>query len=73
VLFVVATAGAAMGGTDEAAGSLFGRVGLAGRIPARRPLRAIGCVADDALAGLDAAFDAALLQSLVIGHDYPHP
>lgn len=47
-----------MRGTDEASGSLFSYVDLEDRIPARHPLRKIRQVVNDALARLDAEFDA---------------
>ncbi len=47
-----------MRGTDETSGSLFSYVDLEGRIPARHPLRKIRQVVNDALASLDAAFEA---------------
>ncbi|WP_264211432.1 IS5 family transposase [Leisingera thetidis] len=47
-----------MRGTDEASGSLFSYVDLEERIPARHPLRKIRQVVNDALASLDADFDA---------------
>lgn len=47
-----------MRGTDEAAGSLFSYVDLEERVPARHPLRLIRWIVNDALASLDAEFDA---------------
>lgn len=47
-----------MRGTDEKSGSLFSYVDLEDRIPAQHPLRKIRQVVNDALAGLDAEFDA---------------
>ena len=47
-----------MRGTDEAAGSLFSYVDLEKRVPARHPLRLIRRIVNDALASLDAEFDA---------------
>ncbi|UWQ35614.1 IS5/IS1182 family transposase (plasmid) [Leisingera sp. M527] len=47
-----------MRGTDEAGGSLFSYVDLEARIPARHPLRKIRQVVNDALASLDADFQA---------------
>ncbi len=47
-----------MRGTDEAAGSLFSHVDLEERVPARHPLRVIRRIVNDALARLDAEFDA---------------
>lgn len=47
-----------MRGTDEASGSLFSYVDLEERIPARHPLRLIRRIVNDALAYLDAEFDA---------------
>lgn len=47
-----------MRGAAEAGGSLFGPVDLAERIPARHPLCTIRQVVNDALAGLDAGFQA---------------
>ena len=47
-----------MRGTDEASGSLFSYVDLEERIPARHPLRKIRQVVNDALASLDAEFEA---------------
>jgi len=47
-----------MRGTDETSGSLFSYVDLDGRIPARHPLRKIRQVVNDALASLDAEFEA---------------
>jgi transposase len=53
-----ALAGAVMRGSDERSGSLFGYVDLEERIPARHPLRTIRQVVNDALASLDAEFEA---------------
>ncbi len=47
-----------MRGTDEAAGSLFSYVDLEERVPERHPLRLIRRIVNDALASLDAEFDA---------------
>jgi len=47
-----------MRGTDEVSGSLFSYVDLEARIPARHPLRKIRQVVNDALASLDAEFEA---------------
>jgi transposase len=47
-----------MRGTDEASGSLFSYVDLEARIPAVHPLRKIRQIVNDALASLDAEFDA---------------
>ncbi len=47
-----------MRGTDEVSGSLFSYVDLEARIPARHPLRKIRQVVNDALASLDADFQA---------------
>jgi transposase len=47
-----------MRGTDEASGSLFSYVDLEDRIPAQHPLRKIRQVVNDALASLDAEFEA---------------
>ncbi|MGX0978847.1 transposase [Roseovarius sp. MBR-51] len=47
-----------MRGTDETSGSLFSNVDLEERIPARHPLRKIRQVVSDALASLDADFEA---------------
>ena len=47
-----------MRGADETSGSLFSYVDLEGRIPARHPLRKIGQVVNEALASLDAEFEA---------------
>jgi transposase len=47
-----------MRGTDGASGSLFSYVDLEARIPARHPLRKIRQVVNDALASLDAEFEA---------------
>jgi transposase len=48
----------AMRGTDEKSGSLFSYVDLDDRIPAKHPLREIRRVVNDALASLDAEFEA---------------
>ena len=47
-----------MRGMDETSGSLFSYVDLEGRIPAQHPLRKIRQVVNDALASLDAEFEA---------------
>ena len=47
-----------MRGMDETSGSLFSYVDLEARIPARHPLRKIRQVVNDALASLDAEFEA---------------
>jgi transposase len=47
-----------IGGTDEVSGLLFSYVDLDERIPARHPLRKIRLVVNEALASLDAEFDA---------------
>jgi transposase len=47
-----------MRGTDKTSGSLFSYVDLEERIPPRHPLRKIRQVVNDALASLDAEFDA---------------
>ena len=47
-----------MRGTDEASGSLFSYVDLEARLPARHPLRKIRQVVNEALASLDAEFEA---------------
>ena len=47
-----------MRGTDKASGSLFSYVDLEERVPERHPLRLIRRIVNDALAGLDAEFDA---------------
>jgi transposase len=52
------TTGAVMRGTDEASGSLFSYVDLEERVPAGHPLRTIRRIVNDALASLDAEFDA---------------
>lgn len=51
-------AGVMMRGTDETSGSLFSYVDLEARIPARHPLRKIRQVVNEALASLDAEFEA---------------
>ena len=50
--------GIMMRGTDETSGSLFSYVDLEERIPAHHPLRKIRQVVNDALASLDAEFEA---------------
>ena len=52
------TKGGMMRGTDEASGSLFSYVDLDERVPAGHPLRKIRQIVNDALASLDAEFDA---------------
>lgn len=47
-----------MRGTDETSGSLFSYVDLEERIPMRHPLRKIRQVVNEALASLDAEFEA---------------
>ena len=47
-----------MRGTDETSGSLFSYVDLEARVPARHPLRKIRQVVNEALASLDAEFEA---------------
>ena len=47
-----------MRGADETSGSLFSYIDLEARISARNPLRKIRQVLNDALASLDAAFEA---------------
>ena len=47
-----------MRGADETSGSLFSYVDIEARIPARHPLRTIRQVVNDALASLDAEFEA---------------
>lgn len=47
-----------MRGTDKASGSLVSSVDLEARVPARHPLRKIRQVVNDALASLDAEFEA---------------
>jgi hypothetical protein len=47
-----------MRGADETSGSLFSYVDLEARIPARHPLRTIRQVVNQALASLDAEFEA---------------
>ncbi len=47
-----------MRGADETSGSLFSYVDLEARIPARHPLRTIRQVVNEALASLDAEFEA---------------
>ena len=51
-------AGVMMRGTDGTGRSLFSHAGLEGRIPARHPLRRIRQVVNDAVASLDAEFEA---------------
>ncbi len=51
-------AGVKMRGTDETSGSLFSYVDLEERIPPQHPLRKIRRVVNDALASLDAEFEA---------------
>ncbi len=51
-------AGLIMRGADETGGSLFSYVDLEARIPSRHPLRTIRQVVNEALASLDAEFDA---------------
>jgi transposase len=53
-----ALAGAVMRGADETSVSLFSYVDLEARIPARHPLRTIRQVVNEALASLDAEFEA---------------
>lgn len=52
------TKGVTMRGTDEASGALFSYVDLEARVPAGHPLRKIRQIVNDALASLDADFDA---------------
>ncbi len=47
-----------MRGTDEASESLFSYVDLAERVPTGHPLRKILQIVNDALASLDAEYDA---------------
>ena len=47
-----------MRGVDETSGSLFSYVDLEERIPPRHPLRKTRQVVNDALASLDADFEA---------------
>jgi transposase len=47
-----------MRGSDRTGGSLFSYVDLEARVPARHPLRAMRAIVNEALAGLDASFDA---------------
>jgi len=54
----VVTAGVIVRGVDETSGSLFSYVDLEERIPPRHPLRKIRQVVNDALASLDAEFEA---------------
>ena len=51
-------AGVMMRGTDDVSGSLFSHVDLEERIPVRHPLRKIRRVVNEALASLDAEFEA---------------
>lgn len=51
-------AGVMMRGTDGASGSLFSCADLEARVPARHPLRKIRQVVNEALASLDAEFEA---------------
>lgn len=51
-------AGVMMRGTDNASGSLFSYVDLEDRVPARHPLRKVRQVVNEALASLDAEFEA---------------
>ena len=52
------TKGFMMRGMDEASGSLFSYVDLEERVPPDHPLRVIRQIVNDALASLDAEFDA---------------
>lgn len=52
------TSGVKMRGRDKTSGSLFSYVDLEDRIPPRHPLRKIRQVVNDALASLDAEFEA---------------
>lgn len=52
-----------MRGMDETSGSLFSHVDLAERVPARHPLRKIRQVVNDAVASLDAGFEALCTDS----------
>ena len=47
-----------MRGEDERSGNLFSYVDLEARVPAKHPLRAIRALANEALAGLSAEFEA---------------
>ncbi len=47
-----------MRGSDRTSGSLFSYVDIEERIPAKHPLRAIREIVNDALAALDAEFEA---------------
>ena len=47
-----------MRGTNGASGAPFSYVDLEGRVPAKHPLRKIPQTVNDALASLDAEFDA---------------
>ncbi len=60
--------GVLMRRTDEASGALFSYVDLEARVPAGHPLRNIRWIVNDALASLDAAFDAELRQMAVSPH-----
>ena len=51
-----------MRGTDEKSGSLFSYVDLEDRIPVKHPLRKIRRVVNDALASLDAEFEASYVD-----------
>ena len=53
-----ATSGVRMRETDKARGPLFSYVDLEARIPARHPLRKIRQVVNEALASLNAGFEA---------------
>jgi len=53
-------------GTDEASGSLFSFVDLADQIPVIHPLRKIRRVVNEALASLDAGYEA-------LGVDFGRP
>ena len=50
--------GVMMRGTDETSGALFSYVDLDERVPAGHPLCKIRQIVNDALASLDAEFDA---------------
>ena len=58
ILLSCDTKGVMMRGTDEASGALFSYVDLEERVPAHHPLRVIRRIVNDALAGLDAEFEA---------------
>ena len=60
-----------MRGTDEMSGSLFSYVDLEARIPARHPLRKLGQVVNDALAGLDAELETLYTGLLPISTGQP--